>query len=63
MAYDIIKCHRYGQFSFGGFYVVCDHGKHGDAKQYNLGVTFVSPLPVPKVTPKLVPFSENKLTI
>ena len=28
---------------------VCDHGKNRNAKRYNLGVTFVAPLPVPKV--------------
>ena len=28
----------------GGFYFVCDHGKHGNAKRYNCGCNFVSSL-------------------
>ena len=47
----------------GGFYFVCDHGKHRNAKRYNLLVIRSPlPLPVPKVTPKIVPFSKKDLT-
>ena len=47
------------------FYFVCEHCKHRNTKRYILGVTFVPPLPVPKLTPKvvLVPFSKNNLTV
>ena len=46
----------------GGFYSVCDHGKHRNAKRL-FWVTFVPPLPVPKVTPKIVPFSKTNLAL
>ena len=48
-------------YLYGGFYFVCDHGKYRKAKRYNFGCNrlFVPPLPVPKVTPKIVPFSNS----
>ena len=61
--------------SQGGFYLVCEHGKHRNAKQYNFGCNFwFSSPPCPKsitivlggktkVIPKIVPFSKQKLTV
>ena len=47
----------------GGLYCVCDHGKHRSVKGYNVGCNcvFVPPLPVPKVTPKIIMFSKLNL--
>ena len=36
-------------------FLVCDHGKHRNAKLYNFGSNLCF-IPVPKVTPKMVPF-------
>ena len=47
---------------YGGFYFVCDHGKHRNAKRYNFGCNFVIRYET-KVTPKTAPFSETDLII
>ena len=49
--------------TYGSFHFVCDHGKHRNAKRYNFGCNFVvPPLPVPKVTSNIAPFSKTYLT-
>ena len=60
--YDGI-CHyvwfsSFHQLSYGGFYVVCDHGKHRNAKRYNSGCDFAYGGKT-KVTHQIFPFSNN----
>ena len=55
------------QQPYGGVYLVCDHGKHRYAKRHNCVCVCVTcwlfpPLPVPKVTPNIEPFSKHNLT-
>ena len=38
---------------------MCDHGKHRNTERYNFS-GFCPPLPVLKITPKIVPFSKRK---
>ena len=47
--------------TYGGLYFVCDHGKHRNAKRYNIVCNFVQGGET-RVTPKTVPFSKTNLT-
>ena len=46
----------------GGFYFVCDHGKHRTAKRYKFGCNLLSGGET-QVTSRIAPFSKNKLTV
>ena len=54
-----VQLHSKHKSRCGGFYFVCDHGKHRNAKQYKF-VCICLLGGEKEVTPKIVPFSKKK---